>query len=105
MYEQFADLAFELAKQSPTVLLLGAAVYEFRRREMTATEKLDKSIKAHAKEIKTLNESYAAELKEEREDHKDEIKVMNDKYMEHDLKSNLSLDNVSDALNSFLDSK
>jgi seryl-tRNA synthetase len=105
MYEQFVDLAFELAKQSPTVLLLGAAVFEFRRREIDASDKLEKASKSHAKEIKTLNEGHAKELKEEREDHKKEVKELNDKYMEHDLKSNLAMDNVADALSSFLDKK
>lgn len=66
MYEQFIELLFELAKQSPTILLLGLAVYEFRRREMVAVEKLEKERKAMRKEMKELNEHHDSKLEKER---------------------------------------
>jgi hypothetical protein len=72
MYEQWIELAFELAKQSPTIFLLGLAVYEFRRREMEAVKKLEKGTKDHAKELKLTNEAHSVEVKKMHEDWREE---------------------------------
>lgn len=64
MDEQFIQLAFEIAKQSPTIFLLGLGVWEFRKREFSAIDKLDKAQKLHIKAMKDLNVEVRAHEKE-----------------------------------------
>ena len=87
MWEPFIQIGYEIAKQSPTIFLLGLLAWDYRKREIAAVKKLEKQQKAAAKE-----------LKETKEGHANDIKQLHDDWRKESNETADTLDRLADAL-------